>query len=457
MSLFSTKKLPLAIFILAAGLFAPPLFGQDLPIGRIVDDSAFRASVKESWLLESPGRVLAKQRVVHNLPGGGRIELRTEAGQNEFMIIFARELAMNGGVNGGSQFPGWAQGSWILTRRRDTGAVTRIRVFPRSDPYTYIQFRPSTADKCQMDVVLYDAFVVRSLPVPVPMERLYTLPLSETIKLCGDKFPRRYFEPNPADYREQRQLIANIRERLPELEFADDGAIDQAGRYVHIKTGLEQKKQAEGLNCSGFAKWLIDGILRPVTGKRLEIPPLKEPYGERGTSFTEIWEEVRDPHFGLDWIRNLSSSAWAVLRSPAFGNLDEFEVRTEPFSQVIIRKGSSATIQSYPGFMENAGYNTEGLHALLYTLAIDEPGRFYLAAVNNEIGPPTTESNLRGRPRMRQYFHVAALVPYFNGRGVFQIAVFESAAETSFSAFKNRYPGQQVNLVRIPVETVFDP
>jgi hypothetical protein len=122
--------------------------------------------------------------------------------------------------------------------------------------------------------------------------------------------------------------------------------------------------------------------------------------------------------------------------------------------------------------LENAGYEVEGLQALLYTLAIDEPGKFYLAAVNNETGPPTTEQNPRGAPRMRTYFHVMAFIPYFTENGVFQIAVFESAAETSISAFKNRYPvseriidgerkiypnGHCVSLVRVPVETAFDP
>jgi len=127
---------------------------------------------------------------------------------------------------------------------------------------------------------------------------------------------------------------------------------------------------------------------------------------------------------------------------------------------------------SYPGFLTDAGYGVEGLLPLLYTLAIDEPGRFYLAAVNNEIGPPSTETNPQGKPRMRQYFHIAAFVPYFSESGVFHVAVFESAAETSIQAFRNRYPliprtiegerrlfpnGHYVNLVRIPVQEAFEP
>jgi hypothetical protein len=392
---------------------------------------------------------------LHNLAGGGRIELRTEAGQNEFMVIFARELTLANGAQSGL-FPGWAQGSWILSRRADTGAATRIRVFLRSDPYMYIQFRPFNADRCVMDVVVYDAYVVRSLPLPVTLDRLLTMPLSDVLKLVGDKFPIRYFEPDPADYRDQRTLIANIRRNLPPLRFADDGAIDHEGRYVYIETGLEQKGQA-GLNCSGFTKWLIDGILRPVTGETLEIPPLKAPFGDRGSTYTDSWEKLRDPFFGLDWIRNLASQAGTTLRSPAFGSLTEIEVRQDPFSWLIIREGRNSVVQSYTGFLENAGYGTEGLLPLLYTLAIDEPGKFYLAAVNTETKVPEPQRDTKRIPIIRQYFHVAALIPYFNESGVFQVAVFESAAETSINVFRSRYPGHYISLVRIPIETAFDP
>jgi hypothetical protein len=282
------------------------------------------------------------------------------------------------------------------------------------------------------------------------------MPLNDVLNLAGDKLPVRYFDPDPADYGDQRLFISRVRERLPELEFADDGAINEQGRYVYIETGLNQQA-AVGLNCSGFAKWLIDGILRPVTGERLAIPPLKAPFGNRGSSFTDPWEKARDPFFGLDWIRNLASQAGTTLRSPAFSSLDEIEVRRDAFTMVINRNGGS-NVHSYPGFLENAGYGIEGLMPLLYTLAIDEPGRFFLAAVNAEGGPPASQANPRGGPRMRTYFHIAVLIPHFNEYGFFQVTVFESAAETSINAFRNRYPADHhVNLVRVPLETVFDP
>jgi hypothetical protein len=450
-------------FILFLGVFFLRVFAAgalDFPTRRIEDDSSLRASLREGWLDETPARVLAKKPLTRSLPGGGRVEIRAEgAGRDEFLVILARELKT--GENGPGTFPGWAQGSWILSRRRDTGAPTRIRVFPRSDPYTYVQFFPLSADKSRMDMVLYDAYVIRSLPLPVPFGQLLTMPVEELYAMAGAKFPRRYFDPDPADYRDLRIFMSRLRERLPDLKFRDDGAFDENGRYVYI-ANLEEQGENPGLNCSGFAKWVVDGILRPVTGGRLPIEPLKAPYGQRGSSFTETWEELRDPFFGLDWTRNLASRAMSALRSPAYGGTGDFEVRDWPFSRVIIRQsgrsGSEALgDREYPGYLENSGFGVEGLQPLLYTLAIDEPGHIYLASVNNEIGAPVTKANPRGLPRMRQHFHVAVLVPYFNEYGNFQVAVFESAEETRFSNFKTRYPGHNINLARLPVEGSFDP
>jgi hypothetical protein len=453
---WSVKGFGLFLFLLLPVL---SLSGLDLPTGKIQDDSSLRISLTDSWLKEAPGRVLAKRAELHTLSGGGRVQVRSENAGDEFLIILARELDMGAGALG--SFPGWAQGSWVLIRRKDGDPRdNRIRVFLRSDPYTYIQFRPfpSVSDKSQMDVVLYDGYIVRSLPLPIPFERLFTLPVEEVLSIAGDKFPRRYFDPQPGMYRDERSFIASVRSYLPELNFLDDGALDERGRYVFINTlEAQDPQESPGLNCSGFAKWVVDGLLKPLTGQRLPIAPLKLPFGDRGSSFTEPWEASRDPFFGLDWTRNLAARAAFVTRSPAFASLEEIEVRRWPFSELILRNSDGSHARSYPGFLKDAGFGTEGLHPLLYTLAIDEPGRIYLAAVSNEVSAPTTADNPRGLPRMRQYFHIAVLVPYFTANGVFQVAVFESAAETSFTGFKARYPGHFVNLSRVPLAGRFEP
>ncbi|MDR1867582.1 MAG: hypothetical protein LBQ77_04890 [Treponema sp.] len=421
------------IFISIASLGA-----LDVPLRYIQDDSSLRRGLLNTWFNETPSVVLAKKPLITTLPGGDRIQIRTETNQQEFAVVLAREY------NG--SYPGWAQGSWILTRQKNTGTIEQIRVFLRSDPYVYVQFRPFSTEKCVMDVVVYDAYVIYAQPLPFSMERMLVLPVEEAISIIGARFPRKYFEPEPGIYQDMRTFVLNVRKSLPELQFDSDGAIDESGLYVYI-ANLEPQQGDGGLNCSGFAKWLIDGILRPLTGERLSIPPLKEPFGSRGSSFTEPFEKARDPFFGLDWTRNLAATVFRTIYGTSPALSDELEVRKSPFSQITVRNNGKRAIQSYPNFLMNAGFSFEGIQPLLYTLAIDEPGYMYLASVNNDGGSPS----------MRTHFHVAALIPYFDERGIFQITVFESVEETSFNHFKNRYPGHFVNLVRVPIEGFFDP
>jgi hypothetical protein len=137
-----------------------------------------------------------------------------------------------------------------------------------------------------------------------------------------------------------------------------------------------------------------------------------------------------------------------VLRSPGFAILENVEVRKETFASLIDRSKGGASAKSYPGFLLNAGFTIEGLRPLLYTLAVDEPGYLYLVSVNRDT---------RTIPPHRQHYHTAVLIPYFNEFGVFQTAVFESAAETNLPGFMGRHPNAMVNLVRIPVEGIFEP
>jgi hypothetical protein len=445
------------IFVLLLALLnVSHVHSLDMPVSKIPDDSLIRIQIKDSWLTENPARVLMLRARTETMENTEKVEIRTTEGREEFIVHISRELMRGAGLDrsGTGQFPGWVQGSWMLTRRKDTGAGTQIKIFLRSDQQTFIQFRPLDTDKCQMDAVIYGGFICHSVPVAVPFERLYTMPLNDILPLVANKLPIRYFEPDISNYADTRKFITQVRSRLSTLRFIDDGAIDENGNYVFIETLKPQNSAVQGLNCSGFSKWIIDGILRPVTGAGLSIPPLKAPFGERGSSFTVNWEERRDIFFGLDWIRNLAAEANGTLKSSSYRALEEFEIRRNDFAYILVNENRSYAAHSYPGFMTDAGYGIEGLHPLLYTLAIDDPFSFYLGAVNMEVSTP---SSIRGTPRLRQYFHVAAFVPYFDENGTFRIVVFESAAETSFSAFRGRHPGRFVNLVKIPISPTFDP
>jgi hypothetical protein len=177
------------------------------------------------------------------------------------------------------------------------------------------------------------------------------------------------------------------------------------------------------------------------------VAPLKAPFADRGSSFSDPYEALRDPYFGLDWTRNLGLSAAKAFLSGSVG-LEEVEVRSSPVGAYIRRSGTAVQAVPYAGYLKDAGFGVEGLQALLYTLAADHPSSIYLASVNAERG---------SAPRLRQHYHVAVLVPHFSEDGAFVPLVFESAEETSFDAFLSRYPGHHVNLIRIPVEGSFLP
>jgi hypothetical protein len=429
-----TKFVLLGILIFSCEL----LFAADVPSVSIQDDSTLRISIKDSWLTANPAVVAKNRTFIRNLPGGSPVQVRAEVRGSEISVLLARER------NG--TYPGWAQGSWIYTRNLNTGAPLRIRVFLRSDPQIFFQWRPLGNDKSLIDVILYDAYVVRGLPVGIPFERILTMPIEDVLAAAGDRFPRRYFDPDPRFYRNVNTLVSKIRSELSSLLFIDDGAVDENGNYVFIAT-LERQNGPRGLNCSGFTKWAVDGMLRPVTGKRLTIASLKKPVSPRSSSLMANYEAL-DLLFGLDWTRNLALEATGVLRSPSFATLENVEVRKETFAAFIDRSSGRAITKSYPGYLPGSGFSIEGLRPLLYTLAINEPGYLYLASVNRERGEA---------PSLRQHYHVAVLVPFFNEFGNFQILVFESSAETNIAGFIARHPKGNVNLVRVPVEGSFSP
>ena len=435
-ALFFICLFPITLYALPS---EPRVPEPDVAIAAIGDDSALRAELDGTIFRLTPRNALAFKPERRILLDGSKVEIRVEQGNGEFMTVLARQ--------GDGSFPSWSQGTWVLYRSLSTGERTRIRFFPRSDPYCYLQFRPDGQDRTLLDAIAYEGYVSRSIVLPLDLDRVVIEPLNRVLMPAIDTFPRRYFEPRPEYYTDIRVLSEAIRSRLGALVYADDGALDENGLPVFIESGSPQTA-AFGLNCSGFAKWVVDGMLRPLTGRRLPLAPLKQPPLPRGNTFSKPWEALRDPYFGLDWTRNLAAEAGRVFRGERGADPKEYEVKRTAIAALRTSGGSGIISRSYPGYIEDAGFEIRGLKAVLYTLAIDEPGTMYLASVNNEIGTA---------PRLRQHYHVAVLLPQFDTGGRFSIGVFESAVESKFDSFIKRYPGHAVHLTRIPVESNFDP
>jgi hypothetical protein len=241
-------------------------------------------------------------------------------------------------------------------------------------------------ERSRMDIVAYGGVLYREVILPLPFEDSLRSPLSRIMRLTSDVVDWNLFSPDPALHAETRSLADSIRRWLPGLRYGEDGALDADGRPVYIASLLPQGP-APGLNCSGFVKWIADGILHPLTGSWLSVAAIKERMTDwRGTSFTEKFEETHDPFFGLDWSRALAKEAWQVMYP---GRSEDsplaHDVSDPPFALIVNDSNPVNGGSSYRSFTDNfddAGIEVAGLKATLFMLASREPGRFYLAQFN---------------------------------------------------------------------------
>jgi hypothetical protein len=420
-----------------------PALGGDQPVEHIPENNDIRGQLWDTLLTVPPARIGPTPAMIRsNAWASWRIQLDRTKDALYISLMPSRH----------DRYSQYVQGTWIIKRSLASGAFMQAKIFMRSDPGTFIRIYPF-GQRSRLDVVAYGGVLYREVILPLPFETVLRSPLSRIRTLTKDVVDWSIFSPDPALYTQTRLLARAIRQALPGLHYRDDGALDANGRAVFIANLLPQPDPG-GLNCSGFVKWITDGILSPITGTYLSIEILKDRMiNWRGTSFTERFETTHDPFFGLDWSRALAREAWSVLY-PAWQDPSPllFDVGDPPFALIVQDVDPlNATSGGYRTFADNfddAGIEVAGLKALLFMLATREPGRFYLAQFNARDDEP---------PRLRRFFHVAALVPYFDSAGIFRIDVFESAAETSIERLLASKRYEFVKLVRMPVSLPFAP
>jgi hypothetical protein len=227
--------------------------------------------------------------------------------------------------------------------------------------------------------------------------------------------------------RHQEEVIRGIRSALGGLREADDGALDEEGRYVRIANGSRQEPPG-GLNCSGFVKWVVDGFYGPLAGGRsLGVEELKQRHLElRGNRWSRGYEQARDPYFGLDWARNLAA-ALARVNAERSSGPESSDVRHLEFLE----------------YREDVGYPVDELKLALFLASAREPGGFYLGSLNREM------AGLPGQPVLRQHYHLAVFFPYFTANGEFRVAVFDLTRETTLEDIGRRFAGHFVHLQRL--------
>lgn len=418
-----------------------PALGGDSPIDSMAESSDIR---KRLWtaLFEAPRDAAKKYEPSEERNAWGRWSVSVDSAKGAFYIIVSPQR------NGSS--PVYTQGTWIVKRSDQNGEFLQAKVFLRSDPGTFARIYPA-GSRSRIDIIAYGGVIYREVMIPLSFEDVLRSPFSKIRSLTKEVIDWDIFAPDPALFGDVRNLASAVRSWLPSLHYADDGAIDADGTSVYIST-LKRQASPAGLNCSGFVKWLVDGMLFPISGSYLSVDVLRQRMTSwRGSSFTIGYEESLDPFFGLDWSRALARAAWSAFypsrvdSSPLANDVDEapFAMRVSDADPV----NGGSMYEAYSDNFGDAGLDVRGLKAALFLLASREPNRFYLAQFNARDKDP---------PNLRRYFHIAALFPYFDKNGVFKVDVFESAAETSLEAVLSR--GYEfVKLIRMPSAARFEP
>jgi hypothetical protein len=421
----------LSILLLVLPRSAP---GQD---SRLLPADSFLAL--SGWPANHEARLSVREQLLGSLrtaplPGSGRILLQPETGSRvKFQILTQNNaryyLFLNETAAG---YPIAARGNMIIKRSLEDGRFLQLKVFFRDRDDCFIRLFPQ-GSRCALDVFLLGHKLYQRVMLPLSFETLITAPFRQVIQLTAaavDWPLLLHTGEGEADSRVE-QVLQGIRPLLPGLPDFDDGAMDKAGRFVRIEDGLEV--ETGGLNCSGFAKWVVDGFYYPLTGRLLDPEALKEKHvGLRGNRWSDRYEEERDPYFGLDWSRNLAL-ALAGARAPHFpGDPESCDVRESLFLR----------------YTEDVGYPVRDLELLLYLESREHPGYIYIGSLNRDTGT---------NPALRQHFHLIVLFPYFDRRGSFRLAVLERNVETGLSSVLERYAADYVHLVRLDARGEFLP
>ncbi len=395
---------------------------QILARAGFYENTEVRTGMKEA--INAPFfSLLPRQKEIHEQvlsPVAVEFELRKSA--ESFYLLFKNEQNY--------RYPVWGRGNFIIKRDLKTGAFLQVKIFLQNDEDSFIRLFPLDDGRSVLDLMLYGVQLYSDIVIPVSLEDLSISSFSRLMYLTRGtvRWDLLMTDSSYAEWGILSSFVETVRGELDTLHEAEDGAQDKTGQFVHIEDGSPQQDRG-GVNCSGFAKWVADGMLRGKDDREflISIEDLKTASAEEEERLGNPWSTTRqdrDPYFGLDWTRNLARILKQAQGAAEMSSPREMDVRSMPFFN----------------YMENIGYNLENLRAVLYLLAIENPGAFYMGAVNSQFGED---------PVLWQYHHIVLFFPWFTSDGDFRLAVLETGRESSLENLKRRYPDSFVHLVKV--------
>lgn len=458
-------KILRSFLILIFALSIPTLFAQNNKF-RIPDSAVIRKTIAEIWFEEPLSSVRENRTELRTNSVGQIFQIRLEETRDFFSIIVAPETQLSvdlytqDGVQHKTveEYPADAPGSWILMRDSATGNPIRIRYYFAADSDVYVQFYPN-GTKTLSDYVIDGCFAARGVPIGVPFEYFYTASFASVLSLTEKLLPWRYADIHPAQYHGNLVLVNAIKKNLSRIKKVPDGCYDENGKPVYIsgkKAGEvrevnpdDEKNDVLTMSHSGFLKWIIDGLVNPISGSSTYLKPLLRPTTQVSPlGVAGIKGQNESLNHSLDWTRNLAAAKVSIQSGKNYlYEQSGVDVKIEPFSSEVSDKG----ITTVAGYIKNTGYEIKYLKPLLYVLSVTEPTYFYLAAVRRTVKPAD------GSPEFKVFDSSAAIFPYFDKNGQFGCTVFENGEELTLAQFTRKYPNCFVHLTRVLSSDRFNP
>lgn len=443
------------LFALFSVLCVLPLFAEYNRLG-VPDSTVIRRAVADKWFDAPLSELRQFRSEIRSNEIGERFQVRLEETAFQFAIIVAPETQMSvdfyteKGKESRvvAQYPGDACGSWILYRDTTTGKPLKIRWYFTQNSDVYIQFTPDKT-KTLGDYVIDNCYASRSVPVGIIFKQLYTASFANVLQITENSFPWRYAEIHTGAYLPKMKMITVIRKNLSRISYAEDAAYDENGDPVRISDGkprmvdaTEKENNMLSLSPAGFIKWIVDGLIEPISGSGTYMAPMVQPtmiYDP--LSYAGMKEESEGVSFMLDWTRNLAAARLSVQTRRNYRYEESgVDVAIEPFASEMTDKG----IMQTAGYIRNTGYAIARLRPVLYVLGVTEPTYFYLAAIRRRYVSANGTA-----PELYKFDQVAAIFPFFDKNGHFAVIVFENGTEVPFNTFVNKYKNSFVHLTRI--------
>ena len=384
----------------------------------------------------SPAAVEAPFRIIRQLSDRRPVQFELRRGVREWYLMFRSRR----GTEPFETYPVWGRGSWVVKKDLLTGRFIQAKVFLQDDEDTFVRIFPAQGGRSRLDLYLYGRQIGDDVVVPTAFEELILAPFARIAQLTDRSWDwsRIFPDPEQPGYRRVESMVKRVRLYRKRIVEIADAAVDGGGRSVFIETGEPIPPGVvppglTGLNCSGFVKWVADGIYSSWRGRPgsdlLEIAPLRKPTGRNSTNpwsesrsaggadaRAELESLLRDPRFGLDWNRNI---AYAVESARIRRTLSDDE-------KLALDAPRVSGIPHRP----ELGYAFGDLASALYQLAAGRPGAVYLAAVNSRFVPEPSDKDPDPLP-LHQYWHVSILAPWFDDggsgeRGAFRVAVLDT-------------------------------